>query len=302
MTGHQDTRHKPQSNSRTPKGSAMSNFASPTPVRLLAILDDSVKRNYMEMVNAWPIFGGENDENGSGGSGSGSGESGGSGGNGNSTSGAGNAAGGGSGDGEDPIKKLQSDPNALAQLLSQTQTLNSTVSDLQTKLEAATTENAGFKQKQEESEAAQRTKEQNQEIEINKLKGQLETVTALLQQKVVENAIASNAKHQWHSARQVQGELDMSKLKVNLDIDKGVAEIDGMDAELDRIATASPWLVKNVENQNSGGNGNGTPPRQRTSGNPPRPPAGPQDKASKRAAAMKKFPVLANGSGLPHVQ
>lgn len=233
MTGHQDTRHKPQSNSRTPKGSAMSNFASPAPTRPLAILDDSAKRNYMEMVNAWPIFGGENEENGSGGSGSGSGDGSGSGGNGNGASGAGNAAGGGSGDGEDPIKKLQSDPNALAQLLSQTQTLNSTVSDLRTKLEAATTENAGFKQKQEESEAAQRTKEQNQEIEINKLKGQLETVTALLQQKVVENAIASNAKHQWHSARQVQGELDMSKLKVNLDIDKGIAEIDGMEAELD---------------------------------------------------------------------
>lgn len=287
MTGNLDTPH----NSRTPKGSAMQTATNPTPAPLLAVLDDSAKRNYLTILDAYPIFGGE--ENGGNGSGEGN-ENGGSG-NGN----AGGGSGGGSGE-EDPIKKLQSDPNALAQLLSQSQTLTSQVQQLTEQLNTASTENQTFKQQQEQTEAAQRTKEQNQEIEINKLKGQLENLTNILQTKVIENAIANNAKHQWNSTRQVQGELDMSKLKVNLDIDKGIAEIDGMDAELDRIATSSPWLVKAAVEQTQQTQQT-QQTRQRTSGNPPRPPAPPQDKAAKRAAAMKKFPVLANGSGLPHM-
>ena len=287
MTGNLDTPH----NSRTPKGSAMQTPSNPTPAPLLAVLDDSAKRNYLTILDAYPIFGGE--ENGGNGSGEGN-ENGGSG-NGN----AGGGSGGGSGE-EDPIKKLQSDPNALAQLLSQSQTLTSQVQQLTEQLNTASTENQTFKQQQEQTEAAQRTKEQNQEIEINKLKGQLENLTNILQTKVIENAIANNAKHQWNSTRQVQGELDMSKLKVNLDIDKGIAEIDGMDAELDRIATSSPWLVKAAVEQTQQTQQT-QQTRQRTSGNPPRPPAPPQDKAAKRAAAMKKFPVLANGSGLPHM-
>lgn len=286
MTGNLDTPH----NSRTPKGSAMQTPSNPTPAPLLAVLDDSAKRNYLNILDAYPIFGGE--ENGGNGSGEGN-ENGGSG-NGN----AGGGSGGGSGE-EDPIKKLQSDPNALAQLLSQSQTLTSQVQQLTEQLNTASTENQTFKQQQEQAEAAQRTKEQNQEIEIKKLKDQLENLTNLLQTKVIENAIANNAKHQWNSSRQVQGELDMSKIKVNLDIDKGIAEIDGMDAELDRIATSSPWLVKAVTTEQTQQTTQQT--RQRTSGNPPRPPAPPQDKAAKRAAAMKKFPVLANGSGLPHM-
>lgn len=286
MTGNLDTPH----NSRTPKGSAMQTPSNPTPAPLLAVLDDSAKRNYLNILDAYPIFGGEENNGGNG-----SGE-----GNENGGSGNGNAAGGSGGSGdEDPIKKLQSDPNALAQLLSQSQTLTSQVQQLTEQLNTASTENQTFKQQQEQAEAAQRTKEQNQEIEINKLKGQLENLTNILQTKVIENAIANNAKHQWNSTRQVQGELDMSKLKVNLDIDKGIAEIDGMDAELDRIATSSPWLVKAATTEQQPGPTPQT--RQRTSGNPPRPPAPPQDKAAKRAAAMKKFPVLANGSGLPHM-
>ena len=269
----------------------MHTATNPTPAPLLAVLDDTSKRNYLNILDAYPIFGGE--ENGGNGSGEGN-ENGGSG-NGN----AGGGSGGGSGE-EDPIKKLQSDPNALAQLLSQSQTLTSQVQQLTEQLNTASTENQTFKQQQEQTEAAQRTKEQNQEIEINKLKGQLENLTNILQTKVIENAIANNAKHQWNSTRQVQGELDMSKLKVNLDIDKGIAEIDGMDAELDRIATSSPWLVKAAVDQTQQTQQT-QQTRQRTSGNPPRPPAPPQDKAAKRAAAMKKFPVLANGSGLPHM-
>lgn len=293
MTGNLDTPH----NSRTPKGSAMQTPSNPTPAPLLAVLDDSAKRNYLNILDAYPIFGGEENN---GGNGSGEGTGNGGSGNGNAGGGSGGSGSGGSGTGnEDPIAKLQSDPNALAQLLTQSQTLTSQVQQLTEQLNTATTENSTFKQQQEQAEAAQRTKEQNQEIEINKLKGQLENLTNLLQAKVIENAIANNAKHQWNSSRQVQGELDMSKIKVNLDIDKGIAEIDGMDAELDRIATSSPWLVKAVTTDQTQQTTQQT--RQRTSGNPPRPPAPPQDKAAKRAAAMKKFPVLANGSGLPHM-
>ncbi|ACF05114.1 head scaffolding protein [Mycobacterium phage Predator] len=271
--------------------------SNPTPAPLLAVLDDSAKRNYLNILDAYPIFGGEENN---GGNGSGEGNGNGGSGNGNAGGGSGGSGSGGSGTGnEDPIAKLQSDPNALAQLLTQSQTLTSQVQQLTEQLNTATTENSTFKQQQEQAEAAQRTKEQNQEIEINKLKGQLENLTNLLQTKVIENAIANNAKHQWNSTRQVQGELDMSKIKVNLDIDKGIAEIDGMDAELDRIATSSPWLVKAVTTEQTQQTTQQT--RQRTSGNPPRPPAPPQDKAAKRAAAMKKFPVLANGSGLPHM-
>lgn len=288
MIGRQDMRHRSdlrrslKNSARTMKGT----FVTPTPAPLLSVMDDSKKKNYLEITSSFPFFGGEDEPNSGANAGAGAGNGTGSGGNSTATSSS------GSGNGEDPIKKLQSDPTALAQLLSQSQTLNTTVADLTAKLEAATTENAGFKQKQEEADAAQRTKEQNQEIEINKLKGQIENLAKILQEKVIENAIGNNSKYQWNSIRQVRSELDMSKLKVNLDVDKGIAEIDGMDAELDRIATASSWLVKSAEVINDAGTGSS---RRRNSGNPPRPPQGPQDAAAKRAAAMKRYPVLATG-------
>src|SRR4029077_10703146 len=52
---------------------------------------------------------------------------------------------------EDPIAKLQNDPNALSQLLSQVQALT-------TKLGEVSTERDGYKQKEESTRRAQQTK------------------------------------------------------------------------------------------------------------------------------------------------
>jgi hypothetical protein len=198
-------------------------------------------------------------------------------------------AGGSAPPADDPIAKLVADPAAVTQLLAQ-------VTELQNAVTAAQTENATFKQKEADAARAQQTLEQQQQTDIENLKVEMAKRDNIIKAKTIENAIVGQTEYQWNSVRQMMAELDMGALEVNIDIDKGIAEVKNMGAQLKTIAEKNPWLLKPADPIVDPAAPPAPPaPRQRGSGQPPRPPAAPQDKDAKRREAMKRMPVLQGG-------
>lgn len=186
---------------------------------------------------------------------------------------------------EDPIAKLQADPNALSQLLSQVQALT-------TKLGEVSTERDSFKTKEESVRRAQQTKEEQLQTDLDKANQRNEKLFNILRQKVVENAVANTKGYEWHSVKQVMAELNPEAFEVDIDEDKLSGTVTGMESEIKRIAAQCPWLVSKdrskVPDESARRPG-------RPSGAPVAPPTGDAAKLSKREALIKKYPVIVQG-------
>jgi hypothetical protein len=188
---------------------------------------------------------------------------------------------------EDPIAKLQNDPNALTQLLSQVQALT-------TKLGEVTTERDGYKTKEESTRRAQQTKEEQLQTDLDKANLRNEKLFNILKQKVVENAIGAQSNYEWHSIKQVMAELNGEAFEVDIDEEALTGTVKGIESEIKRIATQCPWLVSKDKSKPSGGD-DGKPRPQRPSGSPVAPPTSGDAKLSKREALIKKYPVIVQG-------
>jgi hypothetical protein len=187
---------------------------------------------------------------------------------------------------EDPIAKLQNDPNALTQLLSQVQALT-------TKLGEVTTERDGYKTKEENTRRAQQTKEEQIQTDLDNERVKNEKLFNILKNKIVENAIANAKGYEWHSIKQVMAELNSEAFEVDIDEDKLEGTVSGgIDAEIKRIAQQCPWLVSKDKTKTPD---DGNPRPRRPSGSPPAPPTSDQSKLSKREALIKKYPVIVQG-------
>jgi hypothetical protein len=127
----------------------------------------------------------------------------------------------------------------------------------------------------------------------------IQKLDAALKNQAILNAINSFTDIQFHDPRFVMHELSadvMESMEVNLDA--GTVTINGIENELRRIAREKDWAVKknNVPTSNSSNQGSGPKAPARGSGSPPPPPSGANDKASRRAALIDKFPVIAHGT------
>ena len=188
---------------------------------------------------------------------------------------------------EDPIAKLQSDPNALSQLLSQVQALT-------TKLGEVTTDRDSLKTKQDQAARAQQTKEEQLQTDLDNERLKNEKMFNILKTKIVENAIAGQNNYEWHSVKQVMAELNGDAFEVDIDVDKLEGNVKGIESEIKRVAQQCPWLVSKDKSKPPSGDGN-PPPRGRPSGTAPAPPTGDAAKMSKREALIKKYPVIVQG-------
>jgi hypothetical protein len=174
----------------------------------------------------------------------------------------------------------------LTQLLSQVQALT-------TKLGEVTTERDGYKTKEESTRRAQQTKEEQLQTDLDKANARNEKLFNILRQKVVENAIGAQSNYEWHSIKQVMAELNGEAFEVDIDEDALTGTVKGIESEIKRIATQCPWLVSKDKSKPSG---DGQTPRpQRPSGGPVAPPTSADAKLSKRAALIKKYPVIVQG-------
>lgn len=189
---------------------------------------------------------------------------------------------------EDPIAKLQQDPNALSQLLSQVQALTS-------KLGEVTTDRDSLKTKQDQQARAQQTKEEQLQTDLDNERLRNEKLFNILRAKVVENAISNAKGYEWHSTKQVMAELNQDAYEVNIDEDKLEGTVSGIDTEIKRIAQQCPWLVS--KDKTTPSNNQQTQRPTRPSGTPVAPPGGggTDAKAAKREALIKKYPVIMQG-------
>ena len=187
---------------------------------------------------------------------------------------------------EDPIAKLQGDPNALSQLLSQVQALTG-------ELNKVSTERDGYKSKEEQTRRAQQTKEEQIQTDLDNERIKNEKLFNILKTKIVENAISNAKNYEWHSVRQVMAELNPEAFEVDVDVENLSGTVSaGIDAEIKRIASQCPWLVSKDRSKPAD---DGRVRPTRPSGSTVAPPTGDAAKLSKREALIKKYPVIVQG-------
>src|SRR6516162_4049332 len=183
----------------------------------------------------------------------------------------------------DPVAQLQADPNALSQLLKQ-------VEKLQGDLSKVTTERDGYVQKQQEDARKTQTREEQLQTDLDTANQTIQKMDRVIRNTALINAFLSQSDFQWNSIRQALSELNEDEIEIDVNLDGGEATVTGMEGAVKRIAASSPWLLKS-----GGAKDTRTQQPQRGSGKPPAPPTGNEQKQSKRADLMKKFPVIAHG-------
>lgn len=187
---------------------------------------------------------------------------------------------------DDPIAKLQADPNALRDLLKQ-------VNDLTNAHKTATTQLDVINQEKEKQERAQRSKEENLQKDLDTANNTIQQMDAVIHNVAKQNAFLSNSGDtQWNSVKQAMAELDENNYDITIDLVNGSAEVTGMDKEVERIAKTFPWLVKSAGAIDPTNNG-GRKPAAPRSGNPPMPPKGNEAKQAQRSQMQQRFPILA---------
>lgn len=184
----------------------------------------------------------------------------------------------------DPIEKLQNDPNALGQLLSQ-------VDKLTKDLTKVTGERDSYVAKEQENTRKLQSREQQLETDLGERDAIIQQMDSVIRSMAINNAMLSQKDIQWHSVKQAMAELNADAFDIDIDLERGTADVSGIENEAKRIAKEFPWLVA------KGGTEQPIPPspRPRGSGAPPAPPGGDGNKAQRRSDLMKRFPVIASG-------
>lgn len=179
-------------------------------------------------------------------------------------------------------------PEQIAELLKQ-------VSDLTSKVGNLTQENNTYKAKEQQAVRAQQTREQQLETDLNESQKIIAQMDAVIKHSAIINAIQGAKDFEFHSARQVMNELDMESFELDVDLESGTATVTGIETDLKRIAKEMPWLVS--KDKAAAPDATRQPRSSRGSGVPPAPANASGDKASKRAALIGKYPVIAHGRG-----
>ena len=245
------------------------NFASrsvPTPPKLEAAL------------KAFPLFGGEDEEGG------------------NTTT-----------TGEQQNSTTQPAGGSATQQSNSTTTQNGgndqTV-ELQAKLDKAINDLAeanksikNFEKKETDAQRATQTREQNLQTDLDTANQTIAQMDAIIRHSALVNAVQGLKNYEFHSVRHVINELQDDEFDVDVDLEKGVATVTGIEDAIKRIAAKEPWLIKQKDAQDQN-NGNGTPRAPKPGSGAPPVGGGGATKgmsAEKRAAMMKRFPVIGMG-------
>ena len=183
----------------------------------------------------------------------------------------------------------QLDPQQIADLLKQVQTLS-------TQNKQLLTENNTFKSQQQETERKQLSREQALEKDLQDALATVEKLDAALKNQAVLNAINSFQDIQFHDPNFVMHELSADIFEgMEVDLENGTVTVSGIENDLRRIAKEKSWAVKKVAQQDPVGGGQQPPKPPRGSGAPPAPPGGDTSKQARRAALIDKYPVINHG-------
>lgn len=140
------------------------------------------------------------------------------------------------------------------------------------------------------------TEKEQWEAEKAQLLAQLDELKGNTSNAVLRNAVNSpDSKYSWYDVPVVMGLINREAIEI--DLEEGV--VDGLEAELKRIAKEKPYLVKkgaasgsskNTEGEGEGSGGSGA---NGSTGNQPSGRLSSNDaKAAQRATLVKKYPAL----------
>lgn len=187
--------------------------------------------------------------------------------------------------------EINTDPQAVADLVKQVESLNSTVSQL--------------KKVNEKFEAEKKTKEREsmgrEEALSKDLEEAQQTIVKMdqaLRNQAVVNAINSFKDIEFHDIKFAMSKLSSDVFdKMEVDLSNGTVTVNGIENDLRRIAKENEWAVKNKGSVPGNVNGNAQQkiPAGRPSGGAPNGSGGDASKATARKALAARFPVITHG-------
>jgi hypothetical protein len=242
---------------------------------------DKMNNTIAAAIAALPLFGGTSpDEN---------------------ESGTGGEAGAGAGTGASAPEtgagtpNITTDPQAVADLVKQVETLTSTVGQLKKTNEKFETEK---KNKERESlgreEALAKDLEESQQIVIK--------MDRALRNQAVVNAINGFKDIEFHDTKFALSKLSADIFdQMEVDLENGTVTVTGIENDLRRIAKENEWAVKSkgsVPPNVPGGDQRRTPAGRPSGGAPAGGSGGDASKATTRKALAARFPVIMHGRSI----
>ncbi len=194
---------------------------------------------------------------------------------------------------------INTDPQAVADLMKQVEALTKNVGDL-------TKKNAAYEKEKSDAERASLGREEALEKDLEDAQKVIIKMDAALKNQAIVNAINSFREIEFHDPQFARGKLDPSIIEnMQVDLENGTVTVIGVENDLRRIAKEFSWAVKvnGQQQSNNGGNaGNGGQQRQapgRSSGGAPGGGNGTDPgKATTRKALAARFPVITHGRSI----
>lgn len=146
-------------------------------------------------------------------------------------------------------------------------------------------ENQEREEAEEAAKAATRSKEENLEKENGTLREDVQKLTLVNTENLLELAILKNSKYDWQNSTTVVKLIDRSEIK----IDAKTGKVDGVDKALANLAKENPFLLKTGEGNGEGNNGGNTGLPSQASGGTTSSSQDVNAKAKKRAALIGRF-------------
>jgi vacuolar-type H+-ATPase subunit I/STV1 len=187
--------------------------------------------------------------------------------------------------------EINTDPQAVADLVKQVETLNSTVNQLKKV-------NEKFESEKKTKERESMGREEALSKDLEEAQQTIVKMDQALRNQAVVNAINGFKDIEFHDIKFAMSKLSADVFdQMEVDLNNGTVTVNGIENDLRRIAKENEWAVKNKGSVTTNVNGNGQQktPAGRPSGGAPNGSGGDASKATARKALAARFPVIMHG-------
>jgi len=190
--------------------------------------------------------------------------------------------------------EISTDPQAVADLVKQVESLNSTVSQLKKV-------NEKFESEKKVKERESMGREEALSRDLEEAQQTIVKMDQALRNQAVVNAINSFKDIEFHDVKFAMSKLSSDIYdQMEVDLANGTVTVSGIENDLRRIAKENEWAVKNKGSvvANVNGSEQRKTPTGRPSGGAPNGSGGDASKASARKALAARFPVITHGRAI----
>lgn len=191
------------------------------------------------------------------------------------------------------------DPQAVADLVKQVESLNSTVTTL-------TKENEKFINEKKQKDRESMGREEALSADLEDAQQTIVKMDQALRNQAVVNAINGFKDIEFYDTKFAMSKLSSDVYdQMEVDLENGTVTVSGIENDLRRIAKENEWAVKSKGspgNANNSGSVTSSGPRSRqparASGSAPNGAGGDSSKATTRKALAARFPVITHGRAI----